>query len=73
MIDGQIYSVGLVACCVCVPKGSTKEQIEEFVNTTCPSGISSDWEIAEENFASGEKNPTGCNENPEREHYLLFC
>ena len=70
----QIYSVGLVYLSVCVPKEMSKERIEELVNAERATGISSDWEVSDETFASGDPNPYPCSTCPDdRLHYLMNC
>ncbi len=69
----QIYSLGIVACSVCVPKDMPKEEIEKEVNLQSPTGIRSKWKIAKESFKEGQKNGKPCDDDPNRKHYLLNC
>jgi hypothetical protein len=68
-----IYAKGLVHCSVCCPKELTREEIEAHVNMENPTGIDSKWKISDEAFASGEANPSVCEKNANRLHYLLVC
>lgn len=67
-----IYSWGLCAMSVCVPKGMTDEEIERSANLQMPTGIASRWKCSDEPFKDGP-NPSPCNTDPEREHRLLNC
>jgi len=69
----EIYSSGICHCSVCVPKDMDKETIEQKVNSENMTGIQSQWEISEENFASGASNPCPCEDNGTRQHYLMVC
>ena len=69
----NIYGKGLIACSVCVIKGTNKKEIEKVVNDENPTGIDSKWKIHKGNFVEGEKNPHDCEKDKNREHYLLTC
>jgi hypothetical protein len=70
----DIYSpYGIVHCSVCVPKGMTKKQIEEAVNILNPTGTSTKWEIDENSFNDGSKNPHICESDKNKKHYLMVC
>ncbi|MES2409674.1 MAG: hypothetical protein V4509_05250 [Patescibacteria group bacterium] len=69
----DIYAKGIVACSICSPKEKSIEDIEVEVNAELPTGISSQWKIANENFMTGEKNPHECENDKDRLHYLLKC
>lgn len=70
----KVYSYGLIHCSVCVPKGLTKQQIEDAVNSTHPTGISSRWEVSNDaTFKTGQSNPCICEQDSERLHYLMVC
>lgn len=72
--DAIVYAIGLCSLGICVKKGFARDRIEESANLYHPTGISSRWEIADEDFADGNPNPSPCNTQPdEREHYLLHC
>lgn len=66
-------AAGLVSCSVCVPAGMDREIVERRVNIADPTGIPSRWRISDESFKSGESNPTPCNQDSTRLHYLLNC
>ena len=69
----KIYSSGLVACSVCAPKAMPRKEIEFQVNQQSPTGISSQWEVSSEAFRTGQSNPTVCEKDDCRLHYLLHC
>ena len=74
MDDLLVISSGLVCCSVCVPKDWDAERINTAVNANNPTGISSQWSIADEDFAEGQKNGCACDQFPEaRKHWLLTC
>lgn len=74
MEDIEIYSYGLVYLCCCVKKGKTKEEIEEYINNTHPTGISSQWKIRDTHFKYGARtNPCQCETHEDRQHYQLSC
>lgn len=74
MDDVQIYSNGIVHCSVCVPKDMPREQVEAIVNIKNPAGTRAGWIIsAESEFNGGGANPSPCNEDPKRLHYLMAC
>lgn len=69
----EIYANGIVSCSVCADSKMTKEEVSDEVNRMNPTGISSHWAVAEEDFASGEKNGKECEHDKARKHYLLHC
>lgn len=70
----DVYLWGMVSLSICAPEGATKEEIEEAANLQHPTGISSHWQIAEEDyFASGESMPHPCERKPGFQHWLLHC
>jgi hypothetical protein len=70
----EVYNEGIVSMSVCVEKDIPIEEIEELVNLTHPTGISSRWRKSDGNFKEGKSNPCLCNQFPgERLHYLLNC
>ena len=71
--DVVIYATGLVMSSVCAPSEMPVADVEDAVNRLSPTGISSRWSLADEAFASGEPNPTPCNDDPARQHHLLNC
>ena len=68
-----IYANGFCYCSVCADKDLGIEAILEYVNAHSPTGIESQWELAEENFKDGTINPCQCNTDKNRKHYLLNC
>lgn len=69
-----VYSpVGLCHASVCVEKDTPVAEIESYVNTAHPTGISSPWEVSKEKFADGTDNPHACELIPTRLHYLMVC
>lgn len=68
-----IYSSGLVCCSVCAPAGMDREVVERRVNVAAPTGISSRWRVSDEDFNTGHPNPTPCEQDSTRLHYLLNC
>lgn len=69
----DIYSKGIVACSVCVPKDMKPEEIELAVNLENPTGIESRWTISKDKFRDGGENPHECENDKNRKHYLLNC
>lgn len=70
----QVYSKGIVACSVCVPKDMGTNMIEKLVNMENPTGIESNWELSEDKtFKSGHSHPCECIDDKNRLHYLLHC
>ena len=70
-----IMAWGLCEISVCAANDATKEEIERHANRENPTGISSRWEISDdETFSGGEPNPCPCQDHPEeRKHWLLDC
>lgn len=71
----QIYAYGLVYCSVCAPKTMSREDIEEEVNASSPTGISSSWKISKDEFFKGDtrKNGCDCEDDDSRRHWLMVC
>ena len=70
----HVYTSGLCYLSVCVPKDLPKERLEAAVNASAPTGIKSQWQIAEDKkFKTGEANPCQCEDDAERLHYLMNC
>lgn len=69
----EIYSVGLCYASVCAPADMSAEVVAHAVNQQHPTGIGSQWQVADEPFGNGAPNPSPCNDNPERQHWLLAC
>ena len=68
----EIYGRGMVYCSVCTDS-TDRPAIELKVNLQNPTGIQSRWEIADENFNSGESNPCPCPDHEGKQHYLMVC
>lgn len=70
----DIYSLGLVYCSVCAAPEMGAEEVERAVNAKEPTGVGSDWTVADESFRTGEANPhlRECGQG-ERRHWLLSC
>ncbi len=66
-----VYSLGLVYSSVCT--NLPKDKIAEHMAEHEPTGIGSDWRIADENFASGEKNGCPCPDTKGNRHWLVSC
>jgi len=71
--DIIIYAKGLVHCSICVPSDYSPDDVESGVNLENPTGIDSQWKIDKENFKDGTKNPSKCEQNTRRQHYLMVC
>lgn len=69
----HIYSIGLCYCSVCAEKDKSVEEITSELNYQRPTGIASNWQLSEDNFASGAANPCQCHDDPNRLHYLFEC
>ncbi len=70
----EVYAVGICAASACAEKDTPREEIERVVNNFAPTGIESRWAISEDgHFANGEPMPAPCNNDPERQHWLLNC
>ena len=73
--DDELYFIGagIVATSVCVPAAWEAQQIEAATNCKSPTGIDSRWSIADDDFATGQKNGCDCNQVAGRRHWLLVC
>lgn len=73
----DVYSVGICYASVCAPNAATKEDIEAAVNLQAPLESMSGnmaWHICDENFRTGELNPSPCPHRGEtHKHWLLNC
>jgi len=48
--------------------------VETQVNADHPTGIDSRWQLNEaDHFADGNTNPCPCEQDGERQHWLLSC
>lgn len=74
MSEVMIYSDGLVYCSVCAPKDMPIEEVTTEVNRQQPTGIASQWHLSEDKtFRDGLPNPTPCEVESSRIHYLFNC
>ena len=69
----EAYSVGLVSASAC--SSLSPEETEKQMNAEHPTGIGSDWTLADdEAFSTGQPNPCPCEISPETHtHYLFHC
>lgn len=70
----HIYAYGMCYLSACAPAGMTRAVVEHRANIQNPTGIRSRWKISKDaTFKTGEPNPTSCEDEPGRVHYLLDC
>lgn len=70
----QTYSVGLVCASACAPTDLSREDVERVVSLDHPTGLAHGWKISDDpTFRSGHPNPCPCDQNPDRQHWLLNC
>jgi hypothetical protein len=72
-MEFEAYSIGICSASIC-----TSLPIEEAVkrmNDENPTFISSDWELADDEYFLDNKNLNGCNcpDHEGNKHYLLTC
>ena len=73
-IEVNVYAMGLVMASCCAPAAASREEVEQAVNRREPTGVASDWRIADDQtFKTGEPNPHPCEKDASRLHYLLSC
>lgn len=70
MIEFFVYSTGLCYSSVCT--SLSDEEAIERLNEAWPTGIPSQWRIADEPFRTGEANPCPCEQKPETHRHILF-
>ena len=68
-----VYTWGLCNLSCCAPKDMSRAEVERGANLSYPTGIKSCWAITTEIFKGGEPNPTQCEDDPNRQHWLLTC
>jgi hypothetical protein len=69
-----IYTIGIVACSVCAPKGMSIEEVTAELNNESPTGLDHGWRLSDDKtFSGGEPMPCDCNVNSDRIHYLFVC
>jgi hypothetical protein len=71
--DVEIYAKGFVHLSVCAPKSMQREVVEARVNAKHPTGLDHGWKVSENPFRDGTPNPGPCNDDPDRQHWLLVC
>ena len=70
----DIYSKGIVHCSVCAPRDIPIGEVEELTNMQNPTGIESRWQLSgDKEFASGQSNPSACDELDGNLHWLMVC
>ncbi len=69
----DIYAIGICYASMCANKEMTKDMIEDRVTELHPTGLMHGWCIADEPFADSLPNPKQCENNEERQHWLLNC
>lgn len=71
----HIYSNGIASCSVCATNDLSIKEITEEVNRISPTGISSKWALADDEFFDGQEktNPCVCELDDNRKHYLFHC
>lgn len=67
----NIYSWGLIYLSVCTDE--TIEATTVAVNMSHPTGIESQWALADEPFRTGETNPHPCKDTKDAQHMLFSC
>ena len=68
------YAVGLIFASVCAPADMDVETVERQTNESHPTGLDHGWKLADaDTFMSGAPNPSPCDTDPERKHWLLSC
>ena len=70
MSDVQVYAAGICMCSVCAPADMDPDTI---LSEVPPSGTEFGWMISADPFKTGEANPSPCNTDPSRRHWLLEC
>lgn len=71
---GTVFFVaeGFLTGWVCAPKSLTQEQVQAQV--TWPSGTSAGWVVqAEESDDPQKQSPGKCDEDCDRQHWLVVC
>lgn len=71
--DIEIYSKGLVHLSVCAPKSMQREVVEARVNEQHPTGLDHGWQVSNDEFRDGAANPHTCEDDPDRQHWLMVC
>jgi hypothetical protein len=72
-VSVQVYSWGLCFASACADAADTAADVEAAVNASHPTGIKSQWKVADEAFKTGEANPHPCEQADGKQHWLLVC
>lgn len=67
----EVYAHGLVYCAACTTLDDDTATLR--VNASYPTGIGSEWHVADEAFQTGEANPHPCPDRPGCRHVLFSC
>jgi hypothetical protein len=69
-----VYSHGLCFASACALTDLDALAVELAVNDEVPTGIAAPWRISEDaHFANGAPNPSPCEKDETRKHWLLSC
>ena len=71
--DVEVYASGMIYCSVCADETLSGKDVAARVEATSPAGTEYGWEVAEEDFRTGEENPHPCEDAEGRRHWLLIC
>jgi hypothetical protein len=66
-----VYKMGLTYASACT--SLPDDEATARMNAEWPSGVASQWTIADEAFAGGEPNPSPCNTGDSNRHILFVC
>jgi hypothetical protein len=66
-----VYSIGIVHASVC--SDLPKNKIAERMNREHPTGITSKWQVSDEDFKDGTKNGSKCPDHENNRHWLMVC
>jgi len=69
----DIYASGICYCSVCADREMSVLEITDILNHENPTGIERNWELSDEDFTSGEPNPSRCSGDDRKQHYLFSC
>lgn len=70
--DIVVYSAGVCFASVCAPISASLITVEAACNHQHPTGVGP-WTVSDEPFASGAPNPSPCESDASRLHYLMVC
>jgi len=74
-MDVKVYALGIVSASACAPESMPAADVAGRVNALYPTGLDGcPWFLStDETFKGGEPNPSPCEREPGRIHYLLHC